>query len=80
MMHTLWNGPLMQVSGWQGVKGLHPGQGGQVVVYNGMMDCFRQTVRDEGFLALFKVGGLARGGPPMRPCACAHAHMHTFDK
>ena len=25
------------------------------MVYNGMVDCFMQTVREEGFKALFKV-------------------------
>lgn len=47
----------LQVSGWQGVKGLHTGAAGAPVVYTGMIDCFARTVREEGFRALFK--GLA---------------------
>ena len=44
----------LQVSGWQGVKQLHADHG-QAVKYNGMIDCFVRTVREEGFKALFKV-------------------------
>ncbi len=47
--------PLLQVSGWQGVKELHS-HGGSVVAYTGMVDCFVRTVREEGVQALFKVG------------------------
>jgi len=48
----------LQVSGWQGAKQLHASaQGGEAIVYKGMMDCFVITVREEGFRALFK--GLA---------------------
>ncbi|GLC46977.1 Mitochondrial adenine nucleotide transporter adnt1 [Pleodorina starrii] len=43
----------LQMSGWQGAKDLHS-QGGDVVVYRGMMDCFVRTVREEGVQALFK--------------------------
>jgi hypothetical protein len=46
----------MQVSGWQGLKALHAENGGSVVVYRGMLDCFVKTVREEGWSALFKVG------------------------
>ncbi len=46
----------MQVSGWQGARELHSDHG-SVVVYRGMVDCFVRTVREEGFQALFKVGG-----------------------
>lgn len=42
------------MSGWQGVKQLHA-EGGKVAVYNGMMDCFAKTIKEEGFMALFKV-------------------------
>lgn len=49
--------PLVQVSGWQGVKELHS-HGGSVVAYTGMVDCFARTVREEGVQALFKVGPL----------------------
>ena len=44
--------PFVQVSGWDGAKQLHA-QGGQAVQYNGMVDCFVRTVRDEGVSALF---------------------------
>jgi len=44
----------LQVSGWQGVKELHADHG-QAVKYNGMIDCFVRTVREEGAKALFKV-------------------------
>lgn len=49
----------LQVSGWNGAKSLHAAsQGGEAVVYKGMMDCFVKTVREEGFAALFKVNAL----------------------
>jgi len=44
----------LQVSGWKGATSLHGAPDGNVVVYRGMMDCFVRTVREEGFLALFK--------------------------
>ena len=47
----------VQMSGWSGAQSLHA-QGGQAVVYTGMVDCFRRTVRDEGMKALFKVGAV----------------------
>ena len=40
-------------------------QGGEAVMYKGMLDCFARTVREEGVKALFKVrGGMrwVRGG------------------
>jgi hypothetical protein len=46
----------LQVSGWQGARELHSDHG-SVVAYRGMVDCFVRTVREEGFGALFKVGG-----------------------
>eukprot|EP00798_Chlamydomonas_sp_ICE-L_P008256 gene8256-1525_t len=46
----------LQVSGWAGAKKLHADHG-NAVVYKGMMDCFRRTIKEEGFSALFK--GLA---------------------
>lgn len=42
------------MSGWQGAQSLHAA-GGRAVVYTGMVDCFRGTVREEGMGALFKV-------------------------
>jgi solute carrier family 25 (mitochondrial phosphate transporter), member 23/24/25/41 len=42
-----------QVSGWDGAKQLHA-EGGHAVRYNGMLDCFARTVREEGAGALFK--------------------------
>lgn len=44
----------LQVSGWSGLSALRTANGGSVVVYNGMMDCFVRTVQEEGFRALFK--------------------------
>ena len=44
----------LQMSGWQGAQSLHA-NAGKAVVYTGMVDCFMQTVREEGFKALFKV-------------------------
>ena len=32
-------------------------QGGEAVMYRGMLDCFARTVREEGVKALFKVRG-----------------------
>ena len=46
---------LAQMSGWSGAQSLHA-QGGQAVVYSGMIDCFQRTVREEGVKALFKAG------------------------
>ena len=43
-----------QMSGWSGAQSLHA-EGGQAVVYKGMVDCFARTVREEGMKALFKV-------------------------
>jgi hypothetical protein len=63
--------PPWQVSGWHGAKALHaatPGAVGGaveatgVVAYNGMMDCFIRTTREEGALALFKVRPGGEGG------------------
>jgi hypothetical protein len=41
------------VSGWVGARELHS-DGGSVVAYRGMVDCFARTVKEEGFGALFK--------------------------
>ncbi len=57
----------LQVSGWQGARNLHATNSGQAIVYTGMMDCFVRTVREEGFMALFKVGTLQR----------THTHTHA---
>lgn len=35
-------------------RNIKPGMGGQEIVYKGTVDCFMQTVRSEGFLALYK--------------------------
>ena len=48
---------MMQMSGWKGADSLR-GQGSKPVIYTGMMDCFRQTVKAEGFSALFHVSHL----------------------
>ena len=44
----------MQMSGWAGARGLHHSESGAAVAYTGMVDCFRRTVAEEGFPALFK--------------------------
>lgn len=43
----------MQMSGWKGAQSLHA-NGGKAVIYTGMVDCFAQTVKEEGVTALFK--------------------------
>ena len=74
-------GCLVQMSGWSGAQSLHA-QGGQAVVYSGMVDCFSRTVREEGMKALFKVGPvlgvllvrsvvLLPGSPPASCCPLA---------
>jgi hypothetical protein len=45
---------FFQVSGWNGAKQLHAGGHGEAIVYKGMIDCFSQTIREEGVQALFK--------------------------
>jgi hypothetical protein len=64
------------VSGWQGVKGLHAAEnGGSVVVYTGMLDCFVKTVRHEGWSALFKVGEQGGGMDSNAISEIAHAYF-----
>lgn len=46
----------LQVSGWQGARGLHADHG-SAIAYRGMTDCFVRTIQEEGVKALFK--GLA---------------------
>lgn len=50
------------MSGWKGAAPLHADGVGEAVAYNGMIDCFRRTVKEEGMQALFKVSRL----PPLR--------------
>ena len=57
----------VQMSGWSGAQSLHA-QGGQAVVYSGMIDCFSRTVREEGMKALFKVGFPCALAQPPDPC------------
>ena len=42
------------MSGWAGAQNLHA-DSGKAIAYSGMTDCFRRTVQEEGFKALFKV-------------------------
>ena len=42
------------MSGWKGAQSLHA-NGGKAVIYTGMVDCFAQTIKEEGVTALFKV-------------------------
>ena len=83
----------LQVSGWKGAKSLHATpQGGEAIVYKGMMDCFIKTVREEGFGALFKVSWIktmctgrgldsqirAAQVPHFQPLALTRHHFHQF--
>lgn len=45
---------ILQMSGWKGAQSLHA-NAGKAVIYTGMLDCFTQTVKEEGITALFKV-------------------------
>lgn len=42
------------MSGWAGAQNLHA-ESGKAIQYSGMTDCFRRTVQEEGYRALFKV-------------------------
>lgn len=45
---------MLQMSGWAGAQNLHA-ESGKAIQYSGMTDCFRRTVQEEGYRALFKV-------------------------
>ena len=57
-------GMVLQMSGWAGAQNLHA-ESGKAIQYSGMTDCFRRTIQEEGFRALFKVTLL-----PLHPSAC----------
>ena len=42
------------MSGWAGAQNLHA-ESGKAIHYSGMTDCFRRTIQEEGYRALFKV-------------------------
>ena len=64
------------MSGWQGAQQLHA-NGGKAVVYSGMLDCFSQTVREEGLKALFKVSPLPPSHGPIQALVVERERDYT---
>ena len=70
---------LLQMSGWAGAQNLHA-ESGKAIQYSGMTDCFRRTVQEEGYRALFKVPPHIPPPPhslPLHVPLCPHTDCYT---